>query len=72
VEGGLSSAARFGGVEGGLSSAAKFGGVDGGLSSAAKFGGVEGGLSSAARAELAIAQPATKATKLIFILMLPD
>jgi hypothetical protein len=41
--------------------------VPGGVSSIATFGGVPGGVSRAAKAELATAQEATKAIRLIFI-----
>jgi hypothetical protein len=48
------------------------GGVMGGLSIKATCGGVIGGLSNIAKAELAIAQPAIKATRLTFIMNAPN
>jgi hypothetical protein len=71
LEGGESSTAACGGLEGGESSTAACGGLEGGESSTAACGGLEGGESIIAKAELAIAQPATKATRLIFIMLTP-
>jgi hypothetical protein len=71
VMGGLSIKAACGGVMGGLSIKAACGGVMGGLSIRATCGGVIGGLSNIAKAELAIAQPAIKATRLTFIMNAP-
>ena len=64
--------ALCGGVMGGLSIKATCGGVMGGLSIKATCGGVIGGLSNIAKAELAIAQPAIKATRLTFIMNAPN
>ena len=61
-----------GGGIGGLSGNARRGGVIGGLSSNARRGGVIGGLSNSPKAELAIAQPAIKATRLTFIMNAPN
>jgi predicted lipid-binding transport protein (Tim44 family) len=72
VMGGLSIMATCGGVMGGLSIMATCGGVMGGLSIKATCGGVIGGLSNIAKAELAIAQPAIKATRLTFIMNAPN
>jgi hypothetical protein len=72
VMGGLSIKATCGGVMGGLSIEATCGGVMGGLSIKATCGGVIGGLSNIAKAELAIAQPAIKATRLTFIMNAPN
>ncbi len=47
--------------------AATCGGLVGGMSMAATCGGLVGGMSIMAKAELATAQPATKATRLTFI-----
>ena len=71
VMGGLSMSAACGGVMGGLSMSAACGGVMGGLSIRAACGGVIGGLSNIAKAELAIAQPAIKATRLTFMIYAP-
>jgi hypothetical protein len=72
VMGGLSIMATCGGVMGGLSIMATCGGVMGGLSIMATCGGVMGGLSNIAKAELAIAQPVIKATRLTFIMNAPN
>jgi hypothetical protein len=70
--GGLSIMAVCGGTMGGLSIKAACGGTMGGLSANAACGGTIGGLSNIAKAELAIAQPAIKATRLTFIMNAPN
>jgi hypothetical protein len=57
---------------GGESIAATWGGFMGGESVAATWGGFMGGESVMAKAELAIAQPATKAIRLTFMLFTPS
>jgi hypothetical protein len=64
--------ALCGGTMGGLSIKAACGGTMGGLSANAACGGTIGGLSNIAKAELAIAQPAIKATRLTFIMNAPN
>jgi hypothetical protein len=70
--GGESVAATRGGFIGGESVAATRGGFIGGESVAATRGGFIGGESVIAKAELAIAQPATKAIRLTFMLFTPS
>ncbi|HXA36573.1 MAG TPA: hypothetical protein VNW26_09595 [Steroidobacteraceae bacterium] len=72
LDGGESITATFGGLDGGESVTATFGGLDGGESVTATFGGLDGGESINAKAELATAQPATKATRLTFIMITPS
>jgi hypothetical protein len=72
VKGGESITAMRGGVRGGESITAMRGGVRGGESITAMRGGVKGGESVNAKAELAIAQPATKAIRLTFIMFTPS
>jgi hypothetical protein len=55
---------------GGESITAAWGGLVGGESITAAWGGLVGGESVNAKAELATAQPATKATRLSFIMFL--
>jgi hypothetical protein len=69
--GGISNADACGGRTGGISNAATCGGRTGGMSSTAACGGRTGGISKAPKAELATAQPATKATRLTFIMNAP-
>jgi len=69
--GGESIAAMCGGAVGGESIAAMCGGAVGGESIAAMCGGAVGGESVSAKAELATAQPATKAIRLTFIVFTP-
>jgi hypothetical protein len=61
-----------GGLAGGVSMTTACGGLAGGVSMTAACGGLAGGVSITAKAELATAQPATKATKLIFIVIPPS
>jgi hypothetical protein len=70
--GGESITATWGGFMGGESVAAICGGFMGGESITATCGGFMGGESVIAIAELAIAQPATKAIRLIFMLFTPS
>src|SRR5450631_1898046 len=65
--GGRSNAPAWGGRVGGKSNAPAWGGRVGGKSSTVACGGSVGGKSKAAKAELATAQPATKAIRLTFI-----
>jgi hypothetical protein len=51
-----------------MSRAAACGGITGGISRAKACGGITGGISKPAKAELATAQPATKAIRLTFIM----
>jgi len=70
-DGGESVTAMRGGWDGGESVTAMRGGWDGGESITATLGGLDGGESTNAKAELATAQPATKATRLTFIVIAP-
>jgi hypothetical protein len=71
AEGGESRTAACGGAEGGESMTAACGGAEGGESMTAACGGADGGESVRAKAELATAQPATKAIRLTFIVFTP-
>src|SRR3984957_11021393 len=70
--GGESIMAVRGGFAGGESVTAVRGGFAGGESITAVRGGFAGGESVKAKAELATAQPATKATRLTFIMIAPS
>ncbi len=70
--GGESKTIARGGLVGGESKTAVRGGLVGGESITVPRGGLEGGESVNAKAELAIAQPATKAIKLTFIVISPS
>jgi hypothetical protein len=59
-------------LDGGESITATCGGLDGGESITATCGGLDGGESVNANAELATAQPATKAITLTFIMIAPN
>src|ERR1700730_17995979 len=72
LDGGESITATWGGLDGGESITAAWGGLDGGESITAAWGGLDGGESMTANAEPAIAQPATKATRLTFIMIPPN
>jgi hypothetical protein len=61
-----------GGCDGGESMTIARGGCDGGESMTIARGGCDGGESVSAKAELATAQPATKATRLSFIMSAPS
>ncbi len=63
--------ATCGGADGGESIMATCGGADGGESIMATCGGADGGESVSAKAELATAQPATKAIRLSFMMFTP-
>src|ERR1700731_1720440 len=67
----LSSTVACGGLDGMLSSTVACGGLEGMLSITVACGGLDGMLSIMAKAELATAQPATKATRLTFIMNTP-
>jgi hypothetical protein len=69
---GVSITAACGGVVGGVSITAACGGVVGGVSITAACGGVVWGVSITAKAELATAQPATKAIRLTFMTIAPS
>jgi hypothetical protein len=71
-KGGESIAAMCGGFKGGESITATCGGFKGGESITAACGGFNGGESVNANAEPAIAQPATKAIRLTFIMFTPN
>jgi hypothetical protein len=71
-DGGESITATCGGFDGGESITATCGGFDGGESITAACGGFDGGESIIANAELATAQPATKAITLTFIMNAPN
>jgi hypothetical protein len=64
----MSKEAICGGTVGGMSKEARCGGTVGGMSNEARCGGTVGGMSNVAKAELATAQPATKAIRLTFIM----
>jgi hypothetical protein len=72
MDGGESITAARGGMDGGESITATRGGMDGGESVTATRGGMDGGESTIANAELATAQPATKANRLSFIMFTPN
>jgi hypothetical protein len=72
LAGGESMTAVRGGLAGGESMTAVRGGFAGGESITVARGGFAGGESIKANAELATAQPATKATRLTFIMIAPS
>ena len=72
LDGGVSITAACGGLDGGVSITAACGGLDGGGAITAACGGLDGGVSVNAKAEPATAQPATKAIRLIFIMIAPN
>jgi hypothetical protein len=69
LDGGVSMTVACGGLDGGVSMTVACGGLDGGVSMTMACGGLDGGVSITAKAGLAIAQPASKATRLIFIVI---
>ena len=72
LDGGESITVARGGLDGGESITVLRGGLDGGESITVARGGLDGGESIMAKAEPAIAQPATKATRLTFIMIPPN
>jgi hypothetical protein len=71
ADGGESMTVACGGADGGESMTVACGGADGGESMTVACGGADGGESVSAKAELATAQPATKAIRLTFIVFTP-
>jgi hypothetical protein len=72
LDGGVSMTTACGGLDGGVSMTMACGGLDGGVSMTTACGGLDGGVSIAAKAEPATAQAATKANRLIFIVITPS